>query len=148
MVTNPKLMVRNPKFVAGNNRPGHICAASEISPSGAFQSNLSAMSPVHDSRLTTRDPKLPAPPLAALQTTNRNPLTTLSSTHPSPMIDEIAITATGYWLSFCSLFFSLPCSLLLRSLAPCFTHPPLNSDPPPPTSATHPPYLFCETVKL
>ena len=42
MVTNPKLMVRNPKFTVGNNRPGHICAASEISPPGVFQSNLSA----------------------------------------------------------------------------------------------------------
>jgi hypothetical protein len=151
MVTNPKLKVRNLQSEAMNHDQGHTRAASEISPSRASQSNPSAKSPVHEPRHMVHDPMLPAPPLTAPLTTNRNSQTTLSSTHPSPMIDEMAITATGYryWLLatgclsvLCfsrslapcfsapllpvlpfprSLFFSLPCSLFYRSLGPCFS---------------------------
>jgi hypothetical protein len=194
MVTNPKLKVRNLQSEAMNHDQGHTRAASEISPSRASQSNPSAKSPVHEPRHMVHDPMLPAPPLTAPLTTNRNSQTTLSSTHPSPMIDEMAITATGYryWLLatgclsvLCfsrslapcfsapllpvlpfprSLFFSLPCSLLLRSLAPCFTvpsvpvflapllpvlpTPPCPKTPPPPSIQTPPRMPFCETVKL
>jgi hypothetical protein len=157
MVTNPKLKVRNPQSEAMNHDQGHTRAASEISPSRASQSNPSAKSPVHEPRHMVHDPMLPAPPLTAPLTTNRNSQTTLSSTHPSPMIDEMAITATGYryWLLATGCLSVLCFS---RSLAPCFSAPLLPVlpfprslffslpcslfYPPPHAQRPHPPHQF------
>ena len=134
MVSNPQSTLRNPHPGAINHDPGHTPAASKISPSAVFHSNLSGTSPVQNQR------PAPPPPVS-------NPVVTKAEGVLFCL--SFSLPARGSLLHcFTDSLTTVHCSLT-TGLPP----PPHPSDPTPPSLQTPPPHPShptppCQCVKL